>query len=173
MTNMSRKRPKLFNIEESQEDGSEVFFVSAAAAAAARPPSNLGFSLPSPATPASSSQFVSLDTVTSDQRRIIREILPIPSRPIPGLSNPSMASSPPELTTHYPSINDIPNWDQFFVGDDEIITVDVDTEVEEHARRYLNSVSAHYAMPGVPELRRTSGGSSSTCLGRAYDHLDS
>ena len=172
MMNMSRKRPKLFNIEETQEDGSEVFFVSAAAAAA-RPPSNLGFSLPSPATPASSSQFVSLDTVTSDQRRIIREILPIPSRPIPGLSNPSMASSTPELTTHYPSINDTLNWEQFFVGDDELINVDVDTEVEERARRYLNSVSAHYAMPGVPEFRRTSGGSSSTCLGRAYDHLDS
>ena len=173
MTNMSRKRPKFFDNEESQQDGSEVFFVSSAAAAAARPPSNLGSSLPPSATPASSAQFVTLDTVTSDQRRILREILPIPSRPIPGLSNPSTVSSPPGPTTHYPPINDVFDWDQFFLGDDDNITLDVDTEVEEHTRRYLNSVSARYTMPGVPEPWRTSGGSSSTCSGRTYDHLDS
>ena len=92
----------------------------------------------------SSQQTVSLDTASADKHRILRESLPIP--PIPAAA---ASSASPAVATDFDvnaapiTLQSIPYWDSFFRDDEESVEyqLDANTEVEEHARRYINSVS--------------------------------
>ena len=145
----SRKRPRLFNAGEGDDDGSDTFFVSSAAAT--RRPSQLGSSLPAPApasAPASSLpaafQVVTLDSMTPDRRRIVRETLPIPAPSTSGTfveCDTNSSATLPDMDARLPTLDGALDWSQFFCDDAENVIQDVSNDVEEHARRYLNSVS--------------------------------
>ena len=146
---LPRKRLCLPGVPAAQPDSSDtVFYVSSSSVARPRdprPPTSAAPGHPPPFAP----QSVHLDSVTDDGRRIVREILTIPAR------------GPPrdqEAAQHvnFASIHDIPDIDisspgDFFRDDMDDTPSAATSELEEHARRYTNSVSTYYILKACRE----------------------
>ncbi len=117
---------------EADPDASEDFFISASDAVR----NGRASSTPVPAT-----QSVSLEQATADRRRILRETVPVPvPTTLPAKSTEGNEFSPESLPY---TVHSIPDWDGFFQPQD-VSQEDSDPSavLEEHARRYLNSVSS-------------------------------
>ena len=127
MSKYAAKKPR----GRGDPDATQTFCISAAEALNSHPP-------PPSVTPAAAPQVVTVDYATTDQRRIYRETVPVP---IPTTSSSSNDSG----TT--PSVDDpplsIPNWAPFFRDDgmDDAEDNTAEPSAQEHARRYVNSVS--------------------------------
>ena len=83
-------------------------------------------------------QLVTVDYATTDQRRIYRETFPVPI-PTTSSSNDDSGSAP---SVDDPPLS-IPNWAPFFRDDgmDDAEDNTAEPSAQEHARRYVNSVS--------------------------------
>ena len=160
----TKKRFRLPGVAAAEDDPDSAVFYTSSSSAAQRPRA------PPPsvsAPPASASQLVYIDSITQDGRRIHREQLPIP-----GLSSlgSSAASLPPvDVTASY----DLDHQDfysdmsghasspaSFFRDSDaEDRPSPATSELEEHARRYTNSVSVVFSASKkklMPNAARTS-----------------
>ena len=95
----------------------------------------------SSSSPNPSSNVLSVDTTTADRRRIYREEVEIPSvraSAAPPASEPSIDAPPV-------TVGSIPEWAPFFCDETNHVTPESDPSalVEEHARRYANSVGSY------------------------------
>ena len=109
----------------------QTFAISAADVLNALPP-------PPSVTPTAAPQLVTVDYATTDQRRIYRETFPVPI-PTTSSSNDDSGSAP---SVDDPPLS-IPNWAPFFRDDgmDDAEDNTAEPSAQEHARRYVNSVS--------------------------------
>ena len=134
---MSRYAPKKPR-GRGDPGATQAFTISAADVLNALPP-------PPSVTPAAAPQVVTVDYATTDQRRIYRETVPVPV-PIP------TASSSSNDAGTAPSVDDpplsIPNWAPFFRDDgmDNAEDNTAEPSAQEHARRYVNSVSPQFTL---------------------------
>ncbi len=127
--------------ELAAQDLSEDFYISASAATNRRSAS-ITPSLPE-------GESVSIEQPTADGRRVHRETLPIPTSSLSSRSaSPAPSSGLPPLT-----VNTIPDWDTFFRPDEDHSAPSMANELQEHARRYVNSVSTFLC--GIDARRAT------------------
>ena len=84
--------------------------------------------------------ILSVDSTTSDRRRIYREQIPIPVFPLPA----SNLQAPAEPSINAPplTVGSIPDWAPFFCEDVANVGESQEPEdIQEQARRYTTSVS--------------------------------
>ena len=128
MSKYAAKKPR----GRGDPDATQTFRVSAADVLNALPP-------PASVTPTAAPQVVTVDCATTDQRRIYHKTLPVPIPTTSSYSNDASAA---------PSVDDpplsIPNWAPFFRDDgmDDAEDNTAEPSAQEHARRYVNSVSS-------------------------------
>ncbi len=130
------KRSRRSRVLQVDPDASEDFFISASDALRNGRASS---------TPAGTGQSVSLEEATADRRRIHRETVPVPTPTAAAATTSTDANhfSPDSLPY---TLQSIPDWDTFFQPQ-EPSQEDASAVLEEHARRYLNSVSrVHMSM---------------------------
>ena len=121
------------------EDALQDFSISAAEAI-----THATTAVPGPASVPQAAEVVSIETTTADRRRIYHEFLPIPTSVQANASASSESAPNQSASINVPplTVNSIPDWSPFFREDVNFTSGD-DTEplIQEHARRYLNSVS--------------------------------
>ncbi len=116
---------------EVDPDASEDFFISASDALRNGRASS---------TPVGTGQSVSIEEATADRRRIHRETVPVPT-PTAAPATAADANNFSADSLPY-TLQSIPAWDTFFQPQEPCQEQeDASAVLEEHARRYLNSVS--------------------------------